>query len=198
LPWIAQAFGRTFKNWEAEIARPVVVAIITALALFTFSLLFAPVRQFLFDDTVPYPIYCTAETYSMPTTPTDFTSARTEFLFINMTDRDLSRSDLEKELSGAGGGPRGASPDLLFVYTRGTYGRVVGAKADEQFNAGKGELAVRLKSQDVIVEPRHFKARATLRVNVDVIDLDNVEIKRAAHKFVLFQIEHYEQACYTR
>ncbi len=194
MSWIGRALRRTFKDWEAEIARPVLIAIVTGFAGFMFSLLFAPVRRFLFNDTVPYPIYCTAETYS---TSADFTSARTEFMLINTTDRGLSRSDLEKELSGGGEGLHGPSPDLRLVYTRGI-GHVVHAEGDGPFNAGKGDVNARQDGQDVIVQPQHFRPRAMLRVNVDVTGLDPIEIKRAAHTIVPFRIELYEQGCYTR
>jgi hypothetical protein len=57
-----RAIRRVFRGWETEIARPVLVALLTGFVFFLFSLVFAPVRRFLFASTVPYPIYCTAET----------------------------------------------------------------------------------------------------------------------------------------
>ena len=190
---IGRTFRRIAKDWETEIARPVLVAAITALAAFMFSLLFAPVRRFLFNDTVPYPIYCTAETYS---TSADHSQARTEFLLINTTDRILNRADLQKELSNAGEGLRGPSPDIRLVYIR-SMGSVERAEEDKAFNAAKGSVDVKQEGHDVVVQPQHFNARAILRVNIDVSGLDSALISRAA-RGVLFRIESYEQECYTR
>jgi hypothetical protein len=190
----AHVVRRIAKDWETEIARPVLVALVTALAFFMFSLLFAPVRRFLFDDTVPYSVYCTAETYS---TPNDLTKARTEFLLINTTDRSLSRADLQKELSNGGDSLHGPSPDVHLVYARGI-GQVDSATEDTSFNKDKGGVDVMREGQNVLVQPRQLNPRAILRVNIDVSGLDPVEISRAAHGGVPFQIESYEQGCYTR
>jgi hypothetical protein len=191
--WAALALRRTFVNWEVEIARPVLVAVTSTFVLFAFSLLFSPVRRFLFSDTVPYPIYCTAEVYSLPT---DHTSVRTELLLINTTDRRLSRADLERELSGESG-LDGPSPDITLVYTRGI-GRVTTAMADAAYNDGKGEVSVSLSGNDVVVKPKHFNPRAVIRVVIDITGWDAVEVSRAAHDVVPFRIEDYEQGCYSR
>jgi hypothetical protein len=189
-------FRRIFKDWESEIARPVMVALLIAFTGFLFSLLFAPVRRFLFNSTVPYPIYCTAETYSLPD---DLTSARTELLLINTTDEIWSRSKLERELLNAGNGLGPPSPDLWLHYKRG-YGTVVRAESD-MTNGEKGQVDVHTQGdgRNVVVSPQLFKARAILRVIIDVTGLeDRSPITRAAHNIVPFRIDEYEQACYTR
>jgi hypothetical protein len=172
------------------------VALLIAFTGFLFSLLFAPVRRFLFNSTVPYPIYCTAETYS---SSDDFRSARTELLLINTTDETWSRSKLEHELQNAGDGLGHPSPDLWLHYNRG-YGTVAQAESDLT-NKDKGEVLVHppADGEDVVVSPQLFKPRAILRVIIDVTGLqDGTQITRAEHSIVPFDMDEYEQGCYTR
>jgi len=187
--WIGRTFRRAFEEWEKEIVRPIFVTLATAFVLFSLSLLFAPVRQFLFDHRVPYPIYCTAESYS-----TSADSARTEIVLINTTSVELSRSDLENALESA---EVTASPDLQFVYTR-EIGTIVSAEPDAPFNQGKGEVTVRRDGQTVEISPHRLTPRAIIRVNIDVIGLPDDKLTRAAHDFVPFRVATYEEACYTR
>lgn len=186
-----RAIRRTFDDWEKEIARPILVAVATAFVLLAFSLLFTPVREFLFGDGVEYPLYCTAESYS-----TSADSARIEVLLVNTTAHDLTRSDLERALKGSDRVVGSASPDLELVYDR-DFGGIARAEADTEFNKGKGELAVRNEKDRVVISPFSLSARAVLRVNIDVTELPNA-LSRDAHRLVPLRVAQYEEACYTR
>ena len=193
---------RVFDNWEKEILRPVLVAVLTASVLFTFSMIFRPVRGFFFpSETTEYPLYCTAETYvrddsSGPTLVVDF-------FIINRTGDEVTRDKLQQGLMERNPDPgTTASPDIQLKYTRqiGTIGRV---DLDQDFNAGKGELALKNSGTDVRIVPTYFQPRAIMKVSIVVVDLPRsslVGVTRTSQQALLDfpAIEDYQRACYSR
>jgi len=187
---------RLLKDWEKEIARPILVTSLTALLLFLCSLAFRPVRGFLFPVDEGYPIWCAVEAYA---TETD-DELSIDVWVINRSDDDQTGDELQERLGDRLSGAA-ASPDLLLEFRRTQQGRIVRASEDGAFNRGKGRLAVDFADRAMTVRIEEIGGWAILKATASVADypgLPGLDIPRGATVRVPFDVSTYHTACYSR
>ncbi|HXD21528.1 MAG TPA: hypothetical protein VN654_31195 [Vicinamibacterales bacterium] len=184
--------GRLFKNWEREIARPILVTLLTAMLLFVCSLAFRPVRSFLFPIDSGYPLWCTAEAYAKTADP----DLHVDVYVINRTDEAFTRDKLLERLDQRAG----ASPDITSQFVRGE-GTIATALPDSEFNRDKGSLSVMHHDRTLTIGVDQIQPHAILKVTAVVTGLPErpgVEITRGMATAIPFDMSPYQLACYSR
>jgi hypothetical protein len=181
------------KDWELQILRPILVTAMSAIVLFSGSLLFAPVRHFLFPsaERKDYPLLCTAEPIVENTTSGK--RLVVDFYVINKTDEEQTVEKLDLFLRN----PE-LSPTINLHYYR-EIGQF-NPSADSNFNEDKADLEVKREGQMVQIVPKRIGPRAVARVRIEVTELPGLEeITRADRASIPFDnLAVYERACYTR
>lgn len=184
------------KDWEHQILRPILVSVITAVVLVSGSLVFTPVRRFLFasDARSDYPLLCTAEPV-VENTPSGKRLV-VDFYVINRTDDEQTDVKLRQFLEKL----ENTSPTISLHYYR-KVGEI-NPFADNNFNEDKADLEVKGEGPMVQIVPKRIGPRAIARVRIEVTGLPGPgldEITRAAHPSIPFDnLALYEQACYSR
>lgn len=186
------------RNWQEKLLVPVLVNLTTASLLFATSLVFRPVRQWLFppERTLEYPLICTAEPYV-----TDSGEKLTvDFFIINRTGEEYIREQLVQFLKTQNPDPQSSpSPDIRLNYYR-KVGNIESATADTEFNDDKGDLRVSLDkvSNQIQIIVRKIQLRAVLKVNIVVAGLPDVRgVNRMTKQQIPFHYEAYQDACYS-
>jgi hypothetical protein len=187
---------RLTKDWEHEILRPIIVSLISAVVLVSGSLVFTPVRRFLFpnDTRSDYPLLCTAE----PVVEDTLSGKRlmVDFYVINNTDDEQTDVKLGEFLKGL----EDTSPTINLHYHR-EIGEI-NPYADNNFNEDKADLEVKKIGSIVQVVPRRIGPRAIARVRIEVTGLPDPALKgitRGSHPSIPFDnLAPYERACYSR
>jgi hypothetical protein len=197
-------YAKLFQDWEQQILRPVLTTLLTALILFASSMLFKPVRAFLFPspDVKEYPLYCTAEPYLGPSGK----DLLVDFFIINRTNDEYSREQLSSILQSGNRDPDVVlSPDISLKYSRRIDGRPVGkveeVLLDRDFNLNKGELAIDRRDDSVSIKINRVGERAVMKVTIRVTglpDLENSAVTRMAKGLVPLDFRRYQDGCYTR
>jgi len=183
---------RLTKDWENQILRPILVSAISAVVLVSGTLVFAPVRRFLFpsEERRDYPLLCTAE----PVVENSGNLLMVDFYIINRTDDEQTIEKLRQVLARESG----ESPTINLHYYR-EIGQV-SPTADNNFNEDKADLEVKADGNMVQIVPKRISPRAIARVRIEVAGLPDLGgITRAAHASIPFDnLALYERACYTR
>ncbi len=197
-------YAKLFQNWEQQILRPVLTSLLTALILFAGSLLFKPIRTFLFpsQEVKEYPLYCTAEPYLEPSGK----DLLVDFFIINRTNEEYSREKLDSILrSGSHDSDIVLSPDIRLKYSRRVDGHPIGkveeALLDKEFNLNKGELDIDRRDDLVSIKVNRVAERAVMKVTIRVTglpDLQNSAVTRMAKGLVPLDFRRYQDGCYTR
>ena len=190
-----RSFGRLVDGWEKEIARPVLVTLLTALLLFLCSLAFQPVRSFLFPVDSGYPLWCTAEAYARA----NDSDLHAEIYVVNRTDEELTKDKLLERLEEHAAGSN-TSPDITSAFMR-QQGTIAQASSDLDFNRDKGTLTVTHRERSVTIGIDQIQPHAILRVTVVVTGLPErpgVEVTRGMPSAIPFDISPYQLACYSR
>ena len=200
---LMRALRKALENWEQEVLRPILTTLLTAIILFTASLLFKPVRSFFFPSEVKeYPLHCTAEPY---------VDASREFLLvdffiINHTNNEHTSDELNSFLETHNSNPDAhLSPDITLKYSRMLNGRPLGrfetVVVDDDFNRDKGELAVDKKADQLSISVKRIASWAVMKVTIRVAglpDLDSAHFSRMAKVKVPFDFQEYQDGCYSR
>lgn len=193
------SLARLFDDWEHEILRPVVVAALTACALFLGSLAFKPIRLFLFppQELGDYPLYCTAEQYVR--TEGSEPPLGINFFIINRTGKEQTRGDLEDFLKKGIQGEAKLSPVVHLQYSR-SVGKVERAYQDPDFNADKGEIEILSNGAELQLVPKYIEPRAIMKISIVVVGLPTLSgVARSAKSTIPFhKLADYERACYSR
>jgi hypothetical protein len=197
-------FRKLFENWEQQILRPIINSLLTALLLLASSLLFKPVRTFLFPspEVKEYPLHCTAEPYLDPSGK----RLLVDFFIINRTGKDYSREDLESILRANNPDPSAAlSPDIVLKYSNLVNGRPIGSieevLEDADFNRDKGEIVLDHRADLASLRINSIAERAVMKVTLRIVglpDLQNSGVSRMAKNLVPVDFRPYEAGCYTR
>ena len=197
-------FRKLFENWEQQILRPIINSLLTALLLLASSLLFKPVRTFLFPspEVKEYPLDCTAEPYLDPSGKL----LLVDFFIVNRTGKEYSREDLENILRVNNPDPSTAlSPDIVLEYSNLVNGRPIGSiegvLEDADFNRDKGEIVLDHRADLVSLRINRIAERAVMTVTLRVAglpDLQNSGVSRMAKNLVPVDFRAYEAGCYTR
>jgi hypothetical protein len=188
-------FARLFDGWETEIARPILVTLLTAFVVFLCSLALRPVRRFLFPIDAAYPLWCTAEAYA---TNSD-SDLHLDIYVINRTDEDLNKDKLRERLEDRLPGSD-ASPDITAEFTS-DRGRIANAVADSEFNRDKGSLAVKHTDRTLTIGVDQIQPYAILRATAVVSGLPEhpgTEVTRGMPSRVPVDMSGYQRACYAR
>jgi hypothetical protein len=189
------AFRQAFKNWPADILRPVVTNLSTAAILFLIALLNGPFYNLVFPGDVirEYPLICRAEPYL-----TDSGEFAVDFFIINRYDDDFTREKLVTFLkSQTRDSSTSPSPEIQLDFTQG-FGRIASATEDGHFNSGKGELRVSANERRVTIDVQQIAARALMKVVIIVKDVAGKPINRMTGAAVPLNFRPYLDACYSR
>jgi len=186
---------RLFDAWLDQLPS-VAGTLTTALILFLVSLVFAPVRAWLFRPyDIDYPLICTAELTGDAATERRVV----EFYLINRTGRGFTRDELQRridsELEGTGVSGR---PTLQLTYDR-TVGHIETAWADAPFNASKGEVRVSSTADTVRIDVEKVGPRAILRVNIELAEQGTkTRVMRSDYASIPFILDDIRDSCYGR
>lgn len=197
-------FRKLFENWEQQILRPIINSLMAALLLFASSLLFKPVRTFLFPspEVKEYPLHCTAEPYLDPSGQ----FLLVDFFIINRTGKEYSREDLENILRANNPDPSIVmSPDIVLKYSNLVNGRPIGrieeVLENSDFNHDKGEIVLNHRADLASLRINSIAERAVIKVTLKIAglpDLQNAGVSRMAKNLVPVNFRPYEAGCYTR
>jgi hypothetical protein len=187
-----------------KILAPVAVNLITAAAIFLTSLLFAPVREWVFgrDTYTEYPLFCRAEPFVDETVKNRL---HIDFLITNKSDQEYDFVRLKHELQKVFGAETARSPQIILkrkVVLDTPLGKIVSAKADDAFNLGKGELVVKLDKSDtdINIEVRSIKEQSVLRTLIEVDGIQGLNplvVDRRTTVQVPFYVEELEKNCFS-
>ena len=194
-PGVEEGSFRRFLGKYVDGLPSVATSLTTALALFLFSLLFAPVRGWLFGAGAPdYPIFCTADPVQGPGD-----TRIIEFYVVNRSRHDYTAPELQRALSAAlqGTGTTGAAAiGLPFEQGEGLIAR---AYPDTEFNDGKGVLGVERTAEGVRIVIQRIHGASILRAKIEVAGMEpNSAMERDTKLAVPFEFEDIQEACYTR
>jgi hypothetical protein len=157
------AFSTFAKAYKAELPS-VAATLTTTLIIFLVSLLFEPVRTFLFPSVASdYSILCVFNKRPDPTRK----FLIVEGYVINRTDDTKFAADLQKELL-AQAKDGAVAPTITLKYDL-PVGRIDTAEADDTFNADRGTLEVeRIDDKTVVLTVRRIEPFTILKANVVV------------------------------
>jgi len=175
----------------------------TALILFSASLIFAPVRHLFFPSVIDsYPLICRAEA----TVDAPRRNLVVEFYIINRRKDAYTNETLTDFLQQNNSDTQSViSPNIELKMSR-EVGRIESASADTEFNRSKGELNVSHKERSATISIDKIEPRAILRVLVVVADLPELRASPQADQYVTrvdknavpLVFDQYLDACYTR
>ena len=157
------AFSTFARKYKEELPG-VAAGLTSALILFLVSLLFEPVRSFLFPSAArDYSILCVFNKRPDPTRRLLIV----EGYVINRTDKTKSDEDLRKELV-AQRMESAVAPTVTLKYDL-PIGRIDSAEADDTFNADRGQLDVELVDEKTVrLMVTRIEPFAILRANIVV------------------------------
>ncbi len=194
-----RVLARLFQNWVQQILRPVFITVLTTCILVVGSLVFKPIRSFLFPpEAIPdYPLYCTAEAYVRAGQ-----SPRTlgvDFFVINRTGESYRREDLQAFLRAHRPDEPTVSPVIHLRYSR-AIGKVDSFVFDREFNADKGEVQIVAEGTGLQIVVDYIEPRAVLKISIEIAGLPSLgSVTRATRGAVPFDdLETYERGCYSR
>ena len=182
-------FAVKFKNELPGVAANLLVAFI----LFAASLMFKPIRAWLFPpESRDYPIICSAEPV------VEDQKLTIDFFVINRTGREYTGEELSRLLRAGAADPGStSSPEIVLRYNR-SIGKVASAHEDTDFNRDKGLMNVSTKDNDVWISVQQIKPRAIMRIAIEIADLPDLRAtSRMATGAVPFKTD-YQDACYRR
>jgi hypothetical protein len=163
-----QKNGPDRKAYRRWFLRPVAVNLSTALVLFLSSLLFAPVRHWLFPPEIveTYPLICVVEPYLHESTK----QLAVDVYVVNRRAKRYTREDLQAFLRDhyPQHTPEEVRPDFETRYMRGV-GDLVKVERNKQFNRDKGELRIhedKKDSRNIRIEVWEIEPRAIMKVTM--------------------------------
>lgn len=187
-------FARLFAKY-VDALPGVAASLTTALALFLFSLLFAPVRGLLFGTGAPdYPIFCTADPVQGPGD-----TRIVEFYVVNRSRHGFTAPELQRTLDEALAGSGTAGAAAIRLPFKKIEGRVAKAAPDAEFNDGKGVLGVVHDADGVRIVIQQIHGASILRARIEVAGMEpNSAMTRDTKLAVPFDFEDLQESCYTR
>jgi hypothetical protein len=195
-PDISRSF---FQAWRDE-APKIAASLTTALIIFLASLSFSSVRHALFGTTpITYPLTCSMDTIR------DLKRGLiiVEIFVVNSTDRDWTEEELRRQLlAGYGGASEVPTVRVPLSLTR-MNARVLTFTADDDFNAGKGQMTTGASAKSAWFTVRSIAAQSILRARLTVAGLaeaadPDVPISRVTRSEIPFDYAPLLDACYGR
>jgi hypothetical protein len=188
-------------NWPQNLLRPVVVNVLTAVILFFLAVSFKPLIFDLFrgPEIPEYPLICRAKPYK----GANEKEIVIDFFVINQTDKSYTREDLISKLKVLNPEPdRALSPDIELQIAEQVE---IHAKADGDFNKGKGELKVpydpetrRITVVIVRIEPRAILKAVIRASKLHFVSPNLTRGTKLGAFTILTNYQQYQDSCYSK